>query len=148
MRIRLWIAAGVVTCCTSATAQMESAVREFGLEGSWAADCSKPFDHANLRAVYTFPVAGKATYRAFASLPQPIFEGEIQSARMVADEKIELTMRRIKPEPSIHAVIVLQKLPPNRYRLLHSTLDGSPWVRDGVTLQTRERMRTLEKCRN
>lgn len=60
----MWPAAALLVCVSGgggAAQMVENAFREFGLLGTWAADCGKPASRANLHSVYAVWTGGNVT---------------------------------------------------------------------------------------
>jgi hypothetical protein len=115
----------------AAAQQVQGALREFGLLGTWAADCKQGASPANTHATYAINAAGEAqVINAFG-------EGYEDSAYSISEAKVlgpdRLSLREtMLSDKNIVLDVVLVK-ENGKLRIWSSThADGTPLVAQGV----------------
>lgn len=133
--IALLLAVSLALAAPTALAQsLEATLQEFGLLGTWAADCGEAPNPLHPQAIYTAEPSGRAamSYEPGATAPRSAYA--ILSAERAADDtlllreewlhdhsRLEVTLRRFRGKVKVW---------------LSRDADGKVLVRDGTILAT------------
>ena len=125
----------------------KAALRDFGILGTWSADCAKPVSGDNRYFTYAAPATGRPTTRSTDG--KTPFDGFINEARIIDRTKLRIHFQA-QNDPKDTRVIVHEKLPGNRIRISHATMSaGNVVIADGKIVGANPPKETpaLEKCR-
>ena len=132
----LLLLAAIVPCPYSeATAQsVESALRSFGLPGTWAPDCAEPPSPLHPHATYSVEPSGQASmiYEPGPRAPRSAYA--ISSAEHGADDKLLLREEWLHDHSRLE--VTLRKFRGKVKVWLSRDADGKLLVKDGVVVAT------------
>jgi hypothetical protein len=122
------------------------AIREFGLLGTWAGECSQAASPANNHATYAAAASGaiQLRYQSGEGYEESIYD--IVEAKLIAPDR--LSMRQVlagNDKVTLDIVLMKEK---DRIRIWSSAFpDGTPLVEDGVlTTATGRETRWMARC--
>ncbi len=142
----LGIALLLLGCPATSAGDAAAIVRDWGLLGSWAVDCSRPPGRDNPYLVYAERTDGLVEELDFGD-GRDI--AEIEAARLEADGKLTLNLG---PRPESHRqfrhTTTLTKGPDGRVRSFYAgDTGGNASIRDGIVLTTNEPTPWTARCR-
>ncbi|MGO8920827.1 MAG: hypothetical protein ACLQJR_33450 [Stellaceae bacterium] len=115
---------------------------EFGLLGSWSADCSKPASPEAPRVVYAVEADGSVTRELVEGAAHGTGTPFVAATR-VAPDQVEVDY--LYQDRTVHLVLEMRE---GRHHGLTSWIDGgAPFMEDGVVLANNRRAPWLTKCK-
>jgi hypothetical protein len=147
MRTILLSAAFLVLFPLLAQAQSTTdAMRDFGLLGTWAGECSQDASPTNNHATYLVTVAGglQLKYQSGADFEESVYD--ILDAKRVAPDKLSLRQVLMNNERVTLDIVLLKE--DDKIRIWSSLFpDGTALVEDGVmTSMTGRETRWMTRC--
>jgi len=140
-----------------------SAMKGFGLVGSWSLDCSKdPAKELGSRATYTVPLSGAPTMELINHYKTGEIEDtltrydEIQSATRIGDYELQFVSVATKFQHTNPQVANPQTMPPpaqslilkagNHIKMLDSRAGDKVFIENGLVKQNGALAPTIEQC--
>jgi hypothetical protein len=131
-----------------ATAQpVQSALREFGLLGTWAAECAQGPSPGNTHATYEITPAGAAQVSNAFGDGYDVSVYSISEAKALGTDRLALRETMVSDKNVVLDVVLMKEN--GKVRIWSSThADGTPLVTDGmISAPVNRETRWVARCR-
>jgi len=143
----LWVVSSLFACSSANAASVEELFQQFGLFGTWAADCSKPATPGNPRVSITTPSAGLVLEDHNLGPDFAVNRYSVLSAEQVSASSISVdVIFQPGTEVEERQKLIFSLRDNTRRTMFNQPEGGAVRVKDGIALARGSKTPLLRKC--